>query len=188
MPLLIDNYEIDAEISSEHQFDSEVTEHPVEKGGDVTDHVRAKPIVLTIEGVVSDTPIGALAARRNQFTIVDGEAFALPSDEALARLLQIRDNREPVTVETSLRVYENMALESLSTTRDAATGDCLRFRATFRQLELVTNRRTTVLVAVPRSAGKVHRGHKGSPFAPTEAPAPAAKTQENVEALNSVLR
>src|SRR5690606_1988974 len=104
-------------------------------------------IVVTLEGIVSDTPIGTLAALRGE--------DVRPSDDAFARLLAIRDAREPVTIETSLRVFENMVLQSLSVPRSAQTGDALRFRATFQQIQLVTNERTMIEVAVPRGAKKV---------------------------------
>lgn len=180
MPLIIDGYQVDAELSSDHEFVNEVTEHPVETGADVTDHSTPKAISVSVEGVVSDTPVGNLAAKR----LSDGAGT--PSDDALARLLALRESREPITIETSLRVYDNMMLEQLTTSRDASTGDALRFRATFKQLQLVTNRRTTILVAAPRSRRRVDRGAKPSPFAPTDAPPPAAKTDASTATLRAL--
>lgn len=177
--IIIADLELDASISEQHGFESEVTEHPVEEGADIADHVRARPIVVTIEGVVSDAPIGPVATRRT--------ANALPSDDALAKLLAIRDAREPVTIQTTLgnkspnevgKVYQNMVLTSLSIPRDSATGFALRFSATFTQIQLVTNERTTVRVSVPRGAKKVNLGNK--PSAPVAANAiPATVPQVN---------
>lgn len=48
---------IDATVSEQHQLDSEVTDHPVEKGVNLSDHVRALPDTLTLNGVISNTPI-----------------------------------------------------------------------------------------------------------------------------------
>lgn len=152
--ILIDGFEIDAALSEEHTFDSEVTEHPVEKGADISDHVRARPIEVTIDGVVSDTPIGSLAQRRT----------GVPSSDAFARLMQIRDAREPITIQTSLKTFENMILQSLSAPRDSSTGDAFRFRASFIQVQLVTNERTTVVVAQPRGAKKVNLGNRPTTF------------------------
>lgn len=170
MSVYIAGYEIDVALAEEHSFDSEVTEHPVETGADVADHVRARPIVVTVEGVVSNTPIGDLALRRNQFLSVGGEAFAMPSDEVFAFLLDIRDKREPVTIETTLRRFENMVLESLSAPRSRETGDAFRFSATFKQIQLVTNARSTIKVAVPRASAKIDRGNKASPEVPALTP------------------
>jgi hypothetical protein len=175
MATYINGYEIDVAVREDHSFESEVTEHPVEVGADVTDHVRARPITVTLEGIVSDTPIGDMAQRRQEFTLVDGEAFAIPSEEALAFLLAIRDAREPVPIQTSLRSYESMMLQSLQIPRSADNGEALRFTATFVQVILVTNQRSVVRVSVPRAANKVNRGNKASAevtAAPVEVAAP----------------
>lgn len=170
--ILIDGYEIDVAVTETHGFESEVTEHPVESGADIADHVRARPIVVTLDSVVSDTPIGDLAARRSTDT--------LPSREALARLLAIRDAREPITIETDLRVYDNMVMESLSIPRSVQTGDALRFSATFKQIQLVTNARTTVPVAIPRAKKKVDRGNK-----PTDPNAPPPPEEDSSALLDA---
>jgi hypothetical protein len=43
--------------SEKHEFSSMVTEHPIETGSDVTDHVRPNLDRITLEGFVSQTPI-----------------------------------------------------------------------------------------------------------------------------------
>ena len=150
----IDGYLIDAAISEDHAFDSEVTAHPVEDGADVTDHVRARPITITVEGVVTDTPIGSAVAERGD--------DALPSEDAFARIMAIRDAREPVTIETSLGTFDNMVLQAFAVPRSSGNGESLRFRASFVQVQLVTTERTIVKVAVPRAAKKKNLGAKPS--------------------------
>lgn len=174
MAVIIDDFEIDIAEAEEHRFDSEITEHPVETGADITDHVRSRGMSLTIDGIVSDTPIGAIAKRR----LIDFGDF-LPSGEAYAKLIGIRDARQPITIATSLRTYENMVMESLTIPCNATAGDALRFSAVFRQVQLITNERTIVLVSVPRGKAKVNRGQA---FAP-DVTAPA-KTTDNATALS----
>lgn len=41
----------------EHSGDTSVTEHPVEDGPDITDHVRPAPYEITLEAFISNTPI-----------------------------------------------------------------------------------------------------------------------------------
>ncbi len=169
--VIIGGYEIDVAETLEPSFDNEVTEHPVEEGSEIVDHVRARPISLQVDGLISDTPIGALAARRQQFTLINGESFAFPSDEAFAFLTKVHEDREPITVETMRRTYTSMVLETLVFPEDARTGGALKFRASFRQVRLVTNARTTIRVAVPRASSKVNRGSKPAtevPFKTTE--------------------
>ncbi len=152
--ITIGGYRIDATLTEDHQFESEVTEYPVESGSAVTDNVRLKPIVVMLEGVVSDTPIGVIAtARANQTAAPDAELAFLPSDDALAMLLAIRDAREPVSIESSLKTFDDMVMTNLSVPRDSETGHALRFSATFQQLKVVTNLRTTVQLARPTGLG-----------------------------------
>lgn len=152
--ILIDGFEIDVTVSEEHSFDSEVTEHPVESGADVADHVRARPIVVTLEGVVSNTPIGALRDRRSS------AGSTSPPSDALLKLLLIRDLREPVSITTALQQYDDMLLSSLSV--PVGPDDALNFRATFTQVVIVTNERTVVAVKEPRDAKKTTRGTKAA--------------------------
>lgn len=167
MSITIDGFEIDAALAEDHAFDNDVTEHPVEQGADVTDHVRARPITVTIQGVVSDTPIGPLAERRRAALAGDtgdGAQFTiLPSSEAFNRLQSIRTKREPVTIETSLRTFDNMVLASLTSSPQAQ--DAFYFTATFVQVQIVENIRTSARVAVPRAKRKVNLGAKPAPDA-----------------------
>lgn len=181
MALVIDGFEIDAEVTSDPAFDSAVTEHPVEDGANLTDHVRALPIVLSIEGVVTNTPIGTIAERRGDVDS-DGTLVHLPADDALAWMLAIRDRREPVTVLTSLRSYDNMVMQSFSAPRNASTGDALRFKATFKQIVLATNERTTVLV--PERPKKANKGQKPSTPKPAATVIPKAPPEKYESWLN----
>ncbi len=167
MSAIIAGFELDVAVEEMHTLEADVTEHPVEKGADVTDHIRSRPISVQVVGIVSDTPIGDLATRRG--------LFSLPSNDALAHLLAIRDARLPVTIETSLQRWERMALKSLSMPRDAENGDALQFTALFVQVEIVTNQRIAVRVASPRARGKVDRGNKPTTPADTAAP-PTVRT------------
>lgn len=149
--ITINDYVIDASLTETHTFESDVTEYPVEQGSAISDNVRPKPVVVVIEGIVSDTPIGKMVDLRNNQGDAGGMNF-LPSVDALAALLAIRDARQPVTIATTLQRFENMVLINLEVPRDRQTGAALRFTATFQQITIVTNARTTVRVAALRTA------------------------------------
>lgn len=157
----IGRFTIDAAPVETHNLDSELTPHPIEEGADVSDHVRVLPDRVVIEGLVSNAPVGEVAVTRENETPVAGHF--LPADDALAYLRQVRDDREPIMVETQIEVYESMVLTNLSVPRDTRTGDALRFRATFQQALIVRTERTSVPVAVPRAQKKSQRGGKQSP-------------------------
>lgn len=47
---------LDASIHETHTATSTVTDHPVERGSNVADHIRPDPDVLTMEAIISNTP------------------------------------------------------------------------------------------------------------------------------------
>ena len=157
-PITINGYIIDLATSEDHSFDSEVTDHPVETGADITDNIQAKPIQVTLDCIVSDTPIGAIAAARN--SLDPNQPLFVPSSDCYAHMIAIRDARQPVTIVTSLGTFTNMAMTSLSVPRSAQNGESLHFKAAFKQITFVTNLRTTIRVAVPRAATKKDLGNK----------------------------
>jgi len=172
MPVIINGYLIDAAPVETHSLNSATTEHPVEEGADVTDHIRILPDMLTIEGVVSDTPIGAAAIERENASVflteVTGGAVTadtplrgIPSDDAFSILKDIRAKREPVEIITNIATYRNMVMVNLSVPQGPA--DALRFRATFQEIQIVRTERTAVPVEVPRAQKKSKRGTKTSP-------------------------
>jgi len=149
----IDDFLIDCSLRETHTYDSEVTEYPVESGSNITDNIRPLPIVVEMECLVSNTPIGVIVPYRNLVRGEEGlQYLSKPADDAYELLTLIRDQRKPVTIRTSLRTYENMALKSLSIPRGAHL-DELRFTATFQQIQTVENKRT-IRVAIPTATGK----------------------------------
>lgn len=168
----IDTLELDAALSESPTFTSEVTEHAVEVGANIVDHIRPKPVELRVDGVVSDSPTTPVQVRRAGAAL--GTTFDRPqytpgrAQAALAFLLTLRDVPRLVTVTTKRGAYENMALTSLVVPEDRATGDVLRFSASFRQVRTVTLRRVVIQTATPGTKAKVKAGTKPTATAPTE--------------------
>lgn len=153
----INGYPIDLALSEEFSAETEITEYPIETGANASDHMRNLPIELTFEGIVSDTPIGAAAVDPTR----QGEGVK-PSKDAYDRLVEIRNNREPVVIECSLGKFEKMGLANLSIPRSRTTGKSLHFTVTFREMNFITNNRTTVRVAIPNGKGRANLGNKES--------------------------
>lgn len=164
----IDTIELDAAISESHTGEVEVTEHPVEQGANVSDHARRKPETLSIEGVVSNTPISrkqnkrAIQSQGKQFTTT-AEADTVQgqpgmAESAYTKLLFLKDNAKLITVVTKLRTYSNMVLKHLNVPRDARTGEVLRFTAQFLEIKIVQNRTVVLPVELPAAKPKSNRG------------------------------
>lgn len=169
-PTLIGTIELDATISETHTRSAQVTDHPVERGANVTDHVRIEPDGLVIEGMVSNTPLSFDQIKRYvraggveiETTNFDETPRGVRgyAERAYERLREIMDAGTVITVVTALRTYDNMVLQSLSVPVTVQSGDALRFTATFKQVVLVSNKITTVDTSTPRGKAKQAKGPK----------------------------
>ncbi|MGN6103661.1 MAG: phage baseplate protein [Kofleriaceae bacterium] len=149
---------IDVTLSEDHTFESDVTKFPTESGGTFTDHIRKEPITITIEGLVTNTPLDAMRTIRQQ----ESPAAA---QFAYAFLLAVWNRDEPVTVRSSLGTFRQMALTSLTVPRSREVGDALKFTARFQQIETKSNARVAVKRTATRgSGGKNKQGSKGPEY------------------------
>jgi len=115
--------ELDVSIDETHTAANEITQHPIEKGADITDHIRRQPNRLSIRGLVTDHPLIWMGALRNDRSI-----------EAYEKVLEILNNAELITVVTTLRQYENMALESVEVPRNSSLGYAVEMNLSFREV------------------------------------------------------
>ena len=162
-PTLIGDLALDCTVTETHTATSTMTEHPVESGANITDHIRPDPVQLSITGIVSDTPIGSRQVQRS--IDIGGASVQITQQEAptsatgfgraaWAKLDAIRTAAKPVKVVTRDKTYDSMALVSLSVPKESKTGGALYFTAQFKQIRIVYNRTTKVVVA------KATKSHK----------------------------
>ncbi len=179
--LTVGGFPIDLAVMETHSDEVEITDHPVEVGADMTDHAKRRPGEVTIEFIVTDTPLGEIENLRSEDT--------LPTDDFLAYLDVLLDTHELVTVVTSLRTHTNMMLKSRVIPRDKKTGEALRGTLVFRAIRFVTNDRATVPVSVPRARNKTNRGNVPStPAAPDgAAPPPHAESKKAASMLHKLV-
>jgi hypothetical protein len=169
---IIDTLVLDASVKEDHDAEVEVTDHPVEQGAAVSDHARPKPEELTIEGMVSNTPLNFIQARRS----VTSEGFTWTTsaqtnairgnpgnaEAAYVTLRAMRDTPKMLTIITALRSYDNMVMTSLKIPRDKETGDVLKFTAKFKQVRIVTNAVTVVATKVNKAKPQQKLGGKAT--------------------------
>lgn len=138
---------VDATVSEEHLSEAELTENPVEDGAVVTDHVHLKPAQLTIQGVISDSPLGYAVIGNIQNLVRSVSSLfgkSSRSVDAYNDLLALQKSRQPFTVTTGLKRYKNMIMTSLSVPRTAQTGRAIHFTATMREIRIVKSKTTSV--------------------------------------------
>jgi hypothetical protein len=151
----IGSIELDASISESHVATVDVTEHPVEEGSNIVDHARPKPLVLTIEGLVSNTPMPFGGEHTETSRGVDfksnGKGDFERAGKAFADLIALKDSAKQLTVVTALKTYEGMMIRSLTVPRDARIGQALRFTCELIQVRTVRNATVRVIAkALPK--------------------------------------
>ena len=106
----------------------QITQHPVEKGIDITDHIRALPTALVLNGMISDSPIVFAAA-----LLADTDRV----EKAHYLLLQKMKSGAECFVVTTRRLFLSMRLKSVSSLRTAKTGDSLPFTVRLQEVKTV---------------------------------------------------
>ena len=180
--------QFDCVTSETHEGISELTEHAVETGAPISDHKRTKPRRLTIEALVTNTPIdapppsGASAGaspvtaevrteddaeqsegggqRSRAQVLVFSAAFDRMTDVCNA-LDALRVGDTFVTITTRVRTYENMQIVSVTSPREAADGDSLRFTIEAIEVRIAETRTVdTPSPREPRGSSTTERGSR----------------------------
>jgi len=127
---------LDATMSLNTKVAATVTDHPVEDGINITDHVRDEPDRYTIEGVVSRTPILGTA------DLVTLNAASLGSistrdEDAWQALYQMLKSHVFVYVLTPDELIENLVIESLDRNKTADIGEAMKVTIGVKQIAIV---------------------------------------------------
>ena len=168
----IGTVQLDASVSETHESKVEVTEHPVERGVNISDHARALPQSLRIEGLVSNFhlpyPSAALTARLSGSTQYSArpDLAGNRAEEAYSELLRLKDAAELITVVTAIQTYENMLITDLNIPRDATSGDGLRFSINLKQITIVNSRTVEQPVSEDKPKKKRDLGNVNSKTTP----------------------
>jgi hypothetical protein len=160
----IGEVELDATISQVHTLEADVSDHSVEEGSDISDHVRPRPKMVQLDGQVSDVAIETgypgQSAVSSIVSLVKGDDPVKAAWEVLSGYFE---NGELIELVTSLATYENVLIASFAVTRDASSGRILRFSMTLKQIKIVSTA-TAAALAIPKNnvGGKGADGNKNS--------------------------
>lgn len=143
--------EFDCTTKELHGATASVAEHNVEDGSPIADHKRADPDVISLEVMVTNTPIrvpggsgfGETNAPSGSFRASpNSDGIVLQFDREFDRVSDVlkvlrRLTKAPVlvTVETSVETYENMTLINVSAPREGM--DAIKFSIDLKALRIV---------------------------------------------------
>lgn len=136
------NIELDAALDENHEWSAEATSNPVEVGAPVTDHVIDQSDKLKIRGFVTDTP---LTLSQSVSGLVNSGSVGNRTQAVFDLLHQLIKLKEPMTVYTKHRIYDDMVLTNVTIPRSAGVGEAIEFSAEFINIRKVA----TQMVDVP---------------------------------------
>lgn len=140
-------YFFDATISEQHQFQSNITQNPVQTGVNVNDHIILQPIVITLQLFQSDC-----LASVNDGKLVPASTRSI---SAIATLYKLWYSRASMSLQTSLLTYKSMAIKSCMVSKDSTTQTAVKATVTLQQL-IVTYAQSRSVSEV--SGGAVNNG------------------------------
>ena len=136
-------------ISEKHSLKFRVSEHPLQDGATISDHVHRELREVTIEGMFTNHPMRKLE-EINKVTFKDEyattEVKPTVTNTALAKfdaLKRLAEQRKPVRLVCSLEIYPKMVITAIDYDRDSKSGSSIRFTMTLRELKTVTLKATT---------------------------------------------
>jgi hypothetical protein len=155
--------EIDVTPTEGYESTAEVTEHPVETGSAIGDHVRPGNPTITLTGMITNSPVrvpttqtrGLARAAGNVELRVGGEIQRVTLQRWSGPLDRVRgcdalfaalvENGTVVSLTTSFRVSDDLVITRYKVDREATTGDALPVTLELKKVRVVS----TARVAVP---------------------------------------
>lgn len=135
----------DCVISEEHHDSVEVTEHPVERGANLSDHAFRRQAELRITAAWSESKsvpqliragIGALTG--------NGTSISFSMSDVYDQLRLLQGSLQPFDIVTGKRSYKDMMFTGLHVTTDKDTENVLMVEASFKEVLLVDVTRATL--------------------------------------------
>ncbi|EPJ5097131.1 hypothetical protein JK156_04580 [Enterobacter ludwigii] len=123
---------------------AEVTSYPVENGAEVSDHVQIKNNTFKLSGIITETPV-----RLEKDLLYSAGVNGTRISQAIQYLDKIFDSRQPITLVTEHKVYENVILSGVS--YDYKSEFAMQFYLEFEQIRLVST--ATVNVIATKTQG-----------------------------------
>ena len=166
---------IDACVTESHSLTNTLTDNPVEQGAPITDHSRPEPRKITLDCVVSNTPLVGNNG--------DGYNYAFNAWQQFVTLWQ---QPQLVTVSTIRDYYPSMGIESVTSTVDAKTSQILKFTVALKQVRVVQNKLTQIVVSKSKKA-QPSNSQGGVTPTPTKAPPVVGALTAAINGAKSVI-
>ena len=131
VPATIGDLQVDCVVDHTTAFNSSVTEHPIEGGFVIADHIARQAMTLSLTVIITPTPV-------SYFRQLGSNPDRL--GEAIAYFEQLWLNGEPVTVTIPSGIYQDMVMTSCPLPRNVKDGFCYRVALEFKHVVIVSQK------------------------------------------------
>ena len=143
----VGSVELDLILDEDHSKSAQVTENPLQDGRAISDGIFLELQEGSLTGLVTNHSVKLAEERAKQLELQDSETLMAEAEnyqlenrakQAWVDLKAVMDAKQPVTIVTSLEVYDNVAITNISTERNGDSGDALEIKVSFRQILTVS--------------------------------------------------
>lgn len=143
----VGSVELDLILDEDHSKSAQVTENPLQDGRAISDGIFLELQEGSLTGLVTNHSVKIAEERAKQLELQDSETLMAEAENyqlenrakrAWVDLKAVMDAKQPVTIVTSLEVYDNVAITNISTERNGDSGDALEIKVSFRQILTVS--------------------------------------------------
>jgi len=153
---------VDAVLEENHELEAEGTEHPVEDGSTITDHIHVKTPPLSMRCAVTLTPIGTKYPGQ---TAVDSISRLIAGDNPIGNawrlLTQYLESREIIDISTTPKTYYSMYLSRISWRRIPEESGGLYFDLVANPFK-ITHAESIKKIPIPRTKSLEKEKSKGN--------------------------
>ncbi|EPK7358310.1 phage baseplate protein [Enterobacter ludwigii] len=143
----IQNYQaivFDAVTDTGIRRQADITSYPVESGAEVSDHVQIKNNTFKLSGIITETPV-----RLEKDLLYSAGVNGTRISQTIQYLDKIFDSRQPITLVTEHKVYEDVILSGIS--YDYKSEFAMQFDLEFEQVRLVSTATVNVIATKTQS-------------------------------------
>ena len=143
----VGSVELDLILDEDHSKSAQVTENPLQDGRAISDGIFLELQEGSLTGLVTNHSVKRAEERAKQLELQDSETLMAEAEnyklenrarQAWVDLKAVMDAKQPVTIVTSLEVYDNVAITNISTERNGDSGDALEIKVSIRQILTVS--------------------------------------------------
>jgi hypothetical protein len=160
----------DATTSEQHDATSTVTEHPVEEGASIADHIQNDPDALQLNGIVSNNPI-LLNVEEDKPPSIEGGDPENRAQDAYNEFMRLKEAGSLLEVTTELRDYADMVITAISVRRDKETRHILDIGLTLYPIR----KAVVETVDAPKPLDPVHKRRRRQGRKPKKDPKSAVE-------------